>query len=155
MLAVERKALDECGCGHAHHGDDGQECHDGHRHDHSQEHTHACNDHHEHIDEEPYVNDHACSGHNHDHGECHGHHHEEEVHTGREFAHVGQDVPQKVYILENLSCANCAAKMEQEIRKMPEVEMATITYATKQLKVAAREQEKLLPRFREMPFYRK
>ena len=38
MLAVERKALDECGCGHAHHGDDGQECHDGHRHDHSQEH---------------------------------------------------------------------------------------------------------------------
>ncbi len=148
MLAVERKAFDECGCGsgHAHQGDDGQECHE----DHSHEHTHACHEYHEHIDEEHYGHDHACSSHHHDHGECHGHHNEDVVHTGREFAHVGQDVPQKVYILENLSCANCAAKMENEIRKMPGVEMATITYATKQLKVAAREQEKLLPRFREI-----
>lgn len=137
MLAAERKAFDECGCGcgHAHHDDDGHECHDGNHHDNSHEHTHACHEHHEHIDEEQYGHD---------------HHHEEVVHTGREFDHVGQDVPQKVYMLENLSCANCAAKMEKQIRQLPEVEMATITYATKQLKVAAREQEKLLPRFREI-----
>ena len=52
-----------------------------------------------------------------------------------------------MYILENLGCANCAAKMEKAINELPQVEMATITYATKQLRVAANHQEKLLPEF--------
>lgn len=158
MLAAERKAFDECGCGHGLHGHDGQNEHD---HDRSHGHTGECHEHHEHIDEahnhigHSYA--HECGGQDHaghDHG---GHQHDgscgcghEEAHTGQEFAQVSAGVPQKVYILENLSCANCAAKMEEQIRKMPEVEMATITYATKQLKVAAREQEKLLPTFREI-----
>ena len=53
-----------------------------------------------------------------------------------------------MYILENLGCANCAAKMERMIRELPGVRMATITYATKQLAVAADHQEALLPEFR-------
>ncbi|MBE6034438.1 MAG: heavy metal translocating P-type ATPase [Clostridiales bacterium] len=43
----------------------------------------------------------------------------------------------KVYTIENIDCANCAAKIERLISKMPEVEEATITFATKQLRVSA------------------
>ena len=59
-----------------------------------------------------------------------------------------EGVEKRVYILENLGCANCAAKMERMIRELPGVRMATITYATKQLAVAADHQEALLPDFR-------
>ncbi len=41
----------------------------------------------------------------------------------------------KVFILENLCCANCAAKMERKINELPGVETAVITYATKQLAI--------------------
>ncbi len=43
----------------------------------------------------------------------------------------------RVYILEGLDCANCAAKVEAKIRQMPEVEYASVAYATKQLRVSA------------------
>lgn len=91
--------------------------------------------------------DHEACGHEHDHSH---HSHEEVHHTGREFDGVSAGVEQKVYILEGLGCANCAAKMERQIRELPGVEMATITFATKQLRVAANHQEELLPRFREI-----
>ena len=42
---------------------------------------------------------------------------------------------QKIYILENLGCANCAAKMERKIQSLPEVGSASITFATKQLRI--------------------
>lgn len=38
--------------------------------------------------------------------------------------------------MENLGCANCAAKMERRINELPEVNAATLTFATKQLRVA-------------------
>ena len=72
------------------------------------------------------------------------------MHTGREFDGVSRGTQQKIYILENLGCANCAAKMEKKIQELPGVEMATITYATKQLRVAANHQEELLPKFQEI-----
>lgn len=50
----------------------------------------------------------------------------------------------KVYILENLGCANCASKIESKIAKLPGVEEATITFATKQLRLKAKEPEQLL-----------
>lgn len=59
-----------------------------------------------------------------------------------------EGVEKRVYILDNLGCANCAAKMERQIRELPGVKMATITFATKQLAVAADNQEELLPEFR-------
>lgn len=51
----------------------------------------------------------------------------------------------KIYKLENLGCANCAAKMEQKINALPRVEHATITYATKQLRLEADDCDALLP----------
>ena len=42
---------------------------------------------------------------------------------------------QKIYILENLGCANCAAKMERKIQSLPEIDSASITFATKQLRI--------------------
>nr|WP_293661900.1 heavy metal translocating P-type ATPase [uncultured Phascolarctobacterium sp.] len=51
----------------------------------------------------------------------------------------------KVYLLENLGCANCAAKMEKAINELPGVSAATITYATKQLRLTAKDHAQLLP----------
>lgn len=39
----------------------------------------------------------------------------------------------KSYALEDLDCANCAAKMEAAINKLPEVEKATISFMTSRL----------------------
>lgn len=168
MAGEDRKFEEncECGCGHEHHD---------HHHGHSEEHDHhhhheehgeheyhhheeTCgydHDHHHHGEECGCGHDHHHHGeecgcghdHHHSHGEHEHHHHEAVRHTGHEFDHVGAHTQQKVYILENLGCANCAAKMEKAINELPQVEMATITYATKQLRVAAEHQEELLPVF--------
>ena len=39
----------------------------------------------------------------------------------------------KVYKFEELDCANCAAKMEDAINKMPEVKRATVKFMTQKL----------------------
>ena len=41
----------------------------------------------------------------------------------------------KVYLLEHLGCANCAAKIERDVGRLPQVEEATLVFATKQLRV--------------------
>jgi len=46
-------------------------------------------------------------------------------------------VSKKTYILENLGCANCAAKIEKKILELPGIEEADITFATKQLRLTA------------------
>ncbi|QIB67843.1 heavy metal translocating P-type ATPase [Aminipila butyrica] len=51
----------------------------------------------------------------------------------------------KVYTIENIDCANCAAKIERLIGGMPEVGEATITFATKQLRVEAENPDDLVP----------
>ena len=43
----------------------------------------------------------------------------------------------KVYIMENLGCANCAAKIEKKIIELPGVDEAVITFATRQLRLTA------------------
>ena len=50
----------------------------------------------------------------------------------------------KTYTIENLGCANCAAKMEAKMNTLPQVE-ATITFATRQLHVTAEDPDALLP----------
>ena len=89
--------------------------------------------------------------HHHSHGEecgC-GHDHDGHHHGHEEVSHERHSLPdnvvRKAYILENLGCANCAAKMERKINALPEVEAAVITFATKKLVVASDHQEKLLP----------
>ena len=86
--------------------------------------------------------DHYGHHHDHEHHEHHHHHDQKEIPTGSK---------KTIYILENLGCANCAAKMERKINELPEVEMAVITFATKQLAVAGKESsEKLLPKLQEI-----
>ncbi len=53
-------------------------------------------------------------------------------------------MPRKIYIIENIDCANCAAKIEAKFNALPEVEEATITFATKQLRVTAADPDSLI-----------
>ena len=41
----------------------------------------------------------------------------------------------KTYRLRDLDCANCAAKMENAINKLPEVESATVSFLTQKMAV--------------------
>ena len=154
---------DACGCGydhgheheHAHaHGD---ECGCGHDHGHEHEHAHA------HGDECGCGHDH---GHEHEHAHVHGHHvpghpadcnceichpHEEYCDVcGESLANCTCRMPdadkvKRVYILQNLGCANCAAKMEYKIKELPGVTYANVSFATKQLRLSAADHEALLP----------
>ena len=124
---------DDCCCGHDHEG------HEHHHHDHHDhdEHEH----HHHHHDDDDDNDDDCCCGHDHDH-EGHEHHHEEK----KEAPPCTSKAPMRIYIVENLDCANCAAKIERKIQSLPGVEYASLTFATKQLRVAAENQEELFPK---------
>ena len=56
----------------------------------------------------------------------------------------------KIYMLENLGCAHCAAKMEEKIGEIPGVLEATITFATKQLRVTAEDPDVYLNEIRKI-----
>lgn len=152
---------DECGCGHDHEHEHehahahGEECGCGHDHGHEHEHAHAHGD--------------ACGcghDHGHEHAHAHGHHvpghpadcnceichpHEEYCDVcGESLANCTCRMPdadkiKRVYILQNLGCANCAAKMEYKIKELPGVTYANISFATKQLRLSAADHEALLP----------
>ena len=90
--------------------------------------------------------------HHHGDGECccgHEHHHHEdgECCCGHEHHHHGcrPESRRQVFLIENLDCAHCAAKIEEKISLLPEVEAVTLTFATKQLRVTAPDPEGLLP----------
>ena len=152
---------DACGCGHDH----GHE----HEHEHSHDHGDACgcgHDHgHEHEHEHSHDHGDAC-GCGHDHGHGHSHHvpghpadcqceichpHEEYCDVcGESLANCTCRMPdadkvKRVYILKNLGCANCAAKMEYKIKELPGVTYANVSFATKQLRLSAADHEALLP----------
>lgn len=109
-----------------------------HTHEHTLEHTHV---HSHHSD--------CCCGHD------DGHHHSDENHHEHRHEHIDGHTPNRkqpphIYLLENLGCANCAAKMEHKINDLPGVEAATITFATKQLRIHAKNPEKLLPQIQDI-----
>ena len=83
----------------------------------------------------------CCCGHEHHHDHAHDHDH----HAKSSKVNVPVGMKKTVYILENLGCANCAAKMERKINELPNVEEAVITYATKQLIIVGEHTENLLP----------
>ncbi len=90
-----------------------------------------------------------------DHNHCscshdHKHSHKVELHKKEVLIDIKTKAEQKIYIIENLGCANCAAKMEKKINELQEVEAATITFATKQLRVASEHHEHLLPKLQEI-----
>ena len=59
-------------------------------------------------------------------------------------------MPQKIYIIDHLDCANCAAKIESKFNALPEVEEAVITFSTKQLRLSAPDPDALIPRLTEI-----
>ena len=156
---------------HAH----GDECACGHDHEHEHEHAHAhgdacgCGHDHEHEHEHAHVHGDACGcghDHGHEHAHVHGHHvpghpadcnceichpHEEYCDVcGESLANCTCRMPdadkiKRVYILQNLGCANCAAKMEYKIKELPGVTYANVSFATKQLRLSAADHEALLP----------
>ncbi len=140
-----------CGCGHDHehehhHQEHGEACGCGHDHEHQQQ-----DHHHEHGETCGCGHDHKHEHHHHEHGEAcnygHDHKHEEAEHHHEV---PPTDKPKRVYIMENLGCAHCASKMEERINELPGVEYATITYATKQLRIAADDPDTLLPQIQEI-----
>ena len=54
-------------------------------------------------------------------------------------------MPRKVYIIENLDCANCAAKIEKKFNDHKDVQEAVITFSTKQLRLTAEDPDSLIP----------
>ena len=50
----------------------------------------------------------------------------------------------KVYIIENLDCANCAAKIESKFNAHPQVQEAVITFSTRQLRLTAEDPDALI-----------
>ena len=56
----------------------------------------------------------------------------------------------KIYIMENLDCANCAAKIEAKFNDHPQVQEASITFATRQLRLTAEDPDALLPELTEI-----
>ena len=149
---------DECGCGHDHehehehaHGD---ACGCGHDHEH-EEHAHAhgdeCGCGHDHGHEHAHVHGHHVPGHPADCNceICHPHEEYCDV-CGESLANCTCRMPdadkiKRVYILQNLGCANCAAKMEYKIKELPGVTYANVSFATKQLRLSAADHEALLP----------
>ena len=149
---------DHCGCG----CEDHEHEHEHHHHDHDDhcgcgceghEHEHDHHHHHHHDDHCGC----GCEGHEHEH-DHHHHHHDEHCACGcedHEHEH-GHHHPhstasaKRVYILENLGCAHCASKMEEQIQHLDGVESATITFATKQLRLNAADPDALLPQIRKI-----
>ena len=128
---------EHCSCGYKEHGHE----HHEHEHVHHDEHCSCgCEEHeHEHHEHE----------HHHHHDEhcgcgCGDHDHEHHVHSHNALT------AKRIYILENLGCAHCASKMEERIQALEGVESATITFATKQLRLRAADPDALLPHIRKI-----
>lgn len=163
---LEKTSSDSCGCGHDHHDvhDHAEHAHEEHHHRHHHDDEHCgcgCEDHeHEHEHHHHDHDDHCgcgCEGHEHEH-DHHHHHHDEHCGCGcKDHAHDhghhhshSAASAKRVYILENLGCAHCASKMEEQIQLLDGVENATITFATKQLRLNAADPDALLPQIRKI-----
>ena len=149
----EHHEHEHCGCGHHHHHDGEDHCCDddddddccGHEHGehHNEHHEHeqcSCGHHHHHDGEEHCCDDDDDDDHcGHEHGEHHEGHEE----------HHHASTPKSeciVYVMKNIDCANCSAKIEKKIQELPEVDDCILTFATRQLRVYSSEGTKLLPK---------
>ena len=138
---------EECCCGHHHHHDEDHCCghehgehHDAH-HDEHHKHEHCGCGHHHHHDGE----DHCCDD---DDDDDHCGHEHSEHHEGHEEHHHASTPKSEciVYVMKNIDCANCSAKIEKKIQELPEVDDCILTFATRQLRVYSSEGTKLLPK---------
>lgn len=110
-----------CSCGHEHHHHHEDACGCGHEHHH---HEDAC----------------GC-----------GHEHHHEHHEHQPAAHAShKHGRQRVYTLQNLGCAHCAAEMQYQISRLDGVHDCTLVFETRQLRVTGDNPDALLPRIREI-----
>lgn len=132
-----------CGCTHdkyppeedeGTHGEDEQDC---------------CTHHHEEEDDCYHHEEEDCCAHDH-------HHHDgadcdccdESAQPPRQELNKDARGERRIYSIQNLSCAHCAALMEEKIRKLPGISDAVVVYATKQLRLAADDPEARLDQIR-------
>ena len=117
--------------------------------------------HHHHDDEDSCDDDCCCHGEHEEH-EHHHHHHDDEdfcdgdccchgEHEGHEHHHHKHldGVTKKKYRIEGIECPNCAAKVERKMNELPDVAV-TLTFATSQLLVEAKNPDEVLPKLREI-----
>ena len=155
---------EHCGCGHHHHHDEHDDdeheehCGCGHHHhheEHDDEHEDHCSCGHHHHHEDDDNDEHCGCGHHHHHEDddcCSEHEHHHEHHHEHAEHHHGP-APKStcvVYVMKNIDCANCSAKIEKKIQELPEVDDCILTFATRQLRVYSSEGTKLLPKMQEI-----
>ena len=156
---------DDCCCGHDHehehhhhHHDDDCCCGHDHEHEHHHHHDDDCCCGHDHEHDHHHHDEDDCCGHDHEHEHhhhhddddcCCGHDHEHEHHHHHEHTAYGKN-GQRVYTLENLGCAHCAAKMQHQISQLDGIDDCVLVYETKQLRVKGENPDALLPKIREI-----
>ena len=143
----------DCDCGHHHHHDEDEEHEHHHHHDDDCDCGCGCGHHHHHDEDEEHEHHH----HHHDDDDCgcgcghHHHHDEDEEHEHHHHEHAaGAHSVKRVYTLQNVGCAHCAAKMEQRISELEGVEDCVLVFETKQLRITGENPDALLPEIREI-----
>lgn len=126
-----------CGCSHDHSHDahsHGEACSCGHDHSHdAHSHGEACNCSHDHSHEEHNHGEACGCGHDHNHeGHDHGEH-SHAVHSEKEKMVSKPGKLEYVYLIKGLDCANCAAKLERNLRDIPQLADATIDFMAQKL----------------------
>jgi len=140
---------EECGGGYEHHHhhehkhEHGEECSCGHEHHHEHKHEHGeeCSCGHEHHHEHKHEHEHGeeCScGHEHHHEHKHQHEHGEECGCGHDHSdvhasHHHHDESTRIFLLDGIDCANCAAKVEERVGKLDGVREASVNFMQKKL----------------------
>lgn len=115
--AEEFAGNDDCGCADGE-DDEGGDDDEGHHHEHLEEHhhhNHCCDDDDDDCccGEEHHRYDHCC-----EYDDC-----------------CEEIAANNVFTLKNLGCAHCASKMEEKIKHLPNVNYASITFVTKELRI--------------------
>lgn len=141
-----------CSCGHEHHyHHHGEVCDYGHEHHHHHDEDCSCGHEHHHHHSETCDCGHE---HHHHHGEdcdCGHEHHHHEHHEHHPAPHAShKHGKQRVYTLQNLGCAHCAAEMQYQISRLDGVHDCTLVFETRQLRATGDDPDALLPRIREI-----
>ncbi len=109
-------------------------------HHHSRRHEHE-HEHHHHHDEE------CGCGHEHEHEH---HHHDEECGCGHEHEHDHHHGNDDDFIIENLDCAHCGAKIEEAISRIDGVESAVLNFPMKKFRIKGNITDELLEKINQV-----
>lgn len=144
-----------------------EEGHDhGHSHEHAHDHAHEHEHAHDHGHDHGHSHEDTCGcGHDHEHHVpghpedcqcelCHPHEEYCDV-CGESLANCKCVMPdagnvKKVYIMKNLDCRICAAKMEYKIKGLPGVSYASVSAVSQQLRLSAKDPDRILPLIQEI-----